>query len=174
MKNREASALFPANAQLPAPVCPVDRMPRRRRNKICIAIMALGALNFLIYTIIYAGLGGDARNGSRRLAPGPGGEMRSVYYLRGHHLRNIAGQESEVSRGVWIYSYLHSISLPITASAMIISMLVLARPHIIATMRNGLVSGELFVSAFATVVVVITLIAVTLFAWDFVQHLRDG
>jgi hypothetical protein len=161
-------------ARLPAPLCPVDRLPRRRRNKICIAVMTLGALNFLVYTIAYAGLGGDARNGSRRFERDAQGQTRSVYYLRGHHLRNVAGRESEVSRGVWVYSYLHSISLPITASAMIISMLVLARPHIIATMRNGLISGEMFVSMFATVVVVVTLIAVTLFAWDFVQHLRDG
>lgn len=172
--SRNAAGTAPGvDVALPAPLCPVDRLPRRRRNKICIAIMALGALNFLVYTIIYAGLGGDARNGSRRFERDADGRLRSVYYLRGHHLRNISGRESEVSRGVWIYSYLHSISLPITASAMIISMLVLARPHIIATMRNGLVSGEMFVSVFATVVVLVTLIAVSLFAWDFVQHLRE-
>ncbi len=177
MKNSEHSVLpLPLpDVPPPAPLVPGDRPPpwRRRRNKFCIAVMALGLLNFLVYTITYAGLGGDARNGSRRIERDEDGRFRSVYYLRGHHLRNISGQESEVSRGVWIYSYLHSISLPITASAMIISMLVLARPHIIATMRNGFVSGEMFVTAFATVVVVITLIAVTLFAWDFVQHLRE-
>jgi hypothetical protein len=82
--------------------------------------------------------------------------------------------EREVSAGWWIYSYLHSISVPITSAAMIISMLVLARPHIIATMRDSLVSGRTFVTALGTVVVLITLFTVTLFAWDFVAQLTGG
>ena len=38
-------------------------MPRRRRNKVLIAIIGAGLLNFLAYTIIYAMIGGDAKNG---------------------------------------------------------------------------------------------------------------
>ncbi len=44
------------------PLCPVDRLPRRRRNQICIAIIALGLVNFVVYTLTYAALGGDAQN----------------------------------------------------------------------------------------------------------------
>lgn len=169
-----SASLSPGALDVPAmPLCPVDRMSRRRRNTICIVIMAIGALNFLVYTIAYAGLGGDARNGSRRIVEDERGRRSAIYFLRGHHIRSIDGTERQVSRGVWIYSYLHSISLPITASAMIISMLVLARPHIIATMRNGLISGETFVSVFGTLVVLVTVLAVTLFSWDFVAHLRE-
>lgn len=136
--------------------------------------MAAGAANFLLYTIIYAGLGGDARNGSRRFIPAEDGTTQATYYLRGHHIRNLHGEERQVSRAVWVYSYAHSITLPITASAMIISMLVLARPHIIATMRDGYINGQTFVTVFGTIVVVVTLIATTLFAWDFVAQLSEA
>ena len=44
MKQQDGSTLQITDAALPAPLCPVDRLPRRRRNKICISVMALGAL----------------------------------------------------------------------------------------------------------------------------------
>jgi len=157
-----------------APLCPVDRMPRRRRNKICIGIIALGALNFLVYTLVYAGLGGDARNGHCELVKGPDGSVHADYYVRGHFVRTLDGKERQVSAGWWIYSYLHSISVPITSAAMIISMLVLARPHIIATMRDGWISGRTFVTALGTIVILVTVFTVALFAWDFVAQLGGG
>ena len=146
-------------------------MPRRRRNKICIGIIAIGALNFLVYTVMYAALGGDAHNGEARLVETADGAPRAAYYVRGHFIRTLDGQEAEVSRRVWVYSYLHSMSVFVTSGAMIISMLVLARPHILATMRDGWVSGQTFVIAFGTVVVLVTVIAVFVFAWDFVAQL---
>lgn len=157
-----------------APLCPVDRLPRRRRNKICVWIIAIGAANFLLYTILYAALGGDAHNGYRKLIEQGDGGTRSVYYVRGHFIRSLSGQEREVSKQVWIYSYLHSMSMFLTSGAMIISMLVLARPHIIATMRDGLVSGRTFVTAFATIVILIAAGALFLFAWDFVAQLGEA
>ena len=152
-------------------LCPVDRMPRRRRNKICIAVIAIGALNILVYTVVYAALGGDAHNGEARLVEQADGTAQVVYYVRGHFIRSLDGQEAEVSRRTWIYSYLHSMSVFVTSAAIIISMLVLARPHILATMRDGWVSGQAFVTAFATIVVVITSAALFVFAWDFVRQL---
>ena len=153
------------------PPCPVDRLSRRRRNQICIWIVTLGALNLLVYPVVYAGLGGDAHNGYRKVVRTPDGGVRSVYYLRGHHLRSLAGREREVSRAVWVFSYLHSISLLLTSGAMIVAMLVLARPHILATMRDGLVRGETFVTVLGTVVVLVTLVAVVQFTWSFVAQL---
>jgi hypothetical protein len=152
-------------------LCPVDRIPRRRRNKICIGIIAIGALNFLVYTVVYAALGGDAHNGEARLVEQADGTAQVVYCVRGHFIRTLAGQEAEVARHVWVYSYLHSMSVFVTSAAMIISMLILARPHILATMRDGWVSGQAFVTAFATIVVVITSAAIFVFAWDFVRQL---
>ncbi len=159
---------------LPAPLCPVDRLPRRRRNKLCIAIMAVGALNFVVFTLMYAVLGGDAYNGHREIIEQPDGTRQAVYVVRGHFIRSLEGQEREVNRVLWIYSYVHSISMWITSGAMIVSMLVLARPHIIATMRDGWISGQTFVTVLGTIVVLITSSAAFLFTWDFVAELSAG
>jgi hypothetical protein len=164
-----ASATKTGAALMP---CPVDRLPRRRRNQICIGIIAIGTLNFLVYTITYAALGGDAHNGEARIVERPDGTTRAAYFVRGHFIRTLEGKEAEVSRRVWVYSYLHSMSVFVTSAAMIISMLVLARPHILATMRDGWLSGRAFVIAFGTIVVLVTSGALCVFAWDFVAQIR--
>lgn len=160
----------PISAATP-PLCPVDRLPRRRRNKICVLIIALGGLNFLIYTLAYAVLGGDAHNGDVRGEDGADGAARVVYTVRGHFLRDPLGREREVSAAVWVYSYLHSISVLATSGAMIISMLVLARPHIVATMRGGWITGQTFIVAMGTIVILLTLACMALFALNFVRGL---
>jgi hypothetical protein len=153
-------------------LCPVDRLPKRRRNQLCIAIIAIGALNFLIYTITYAVVGGDAHNGEARLVERSDGRTETAFFVRGHFIHSLRGKETEVSRRLWVYSYLHSMSVFVTSAAMIISMLVLARPHILATMRGGWISGRVFVAAFGTAVVVIASAAIIVFAWDFVVQLN--
>lgn len=162
------------SAPLRAGMAVSPRLPRRRRNQICIAILALGLADYLAYTLTYAALGGDAHNGHREIVQDENGRSRAVYYVRGHFIHSLSGRARAVSRWVWIYSYLHSISVPLTSGAMIISMLVLARPHILATMRGGLVSGQTFVTAFGTVVILVTLGVTALFAWDFIESLTGG
>lgn len=162
---------FGRDADVSAPLCPVDRLPTIRRNRICMRIIYVGLLNFLLYTIFYAVLGGDAHNGERRRIERPDGSTDVAYFVRGHFIRDLAGMEREVSGTVWVYSYLHSISVFVTSAAMIISMLVLARPHILATMRDGWISGQTFVTAFGTIVIAIATLAVVLFAWDFAAQL---
>ena len=138
------------------------------------AIITLGMLNFLVFTVFYAALGGDAHNGGRRMVQLDDGGLRSAFFVRGHHISSLTGRQREVSATLWIYSYVHSISVLLTSGAMIISMLVLARPHIIATMRDGTIAGQTFVTVFGTVVVLITSFAVILFVWDFIQQLGSG
>lgn len=154
-----------------APPCPVDRMSRRRRNRMCVRIIAIGLLNFLLYTVFYAVVGGDAHNGERRIVTRPDGTTHAAYFVRGHFIRQPEGQEREVNRYLWIYSYLHSISVLATSAAMVISMLVLARPHIIATMRDGWISGQTFITVFGTMVIFVAVVAVFLFCWDFAVQL---
>lgn len=119
-------------------------MDRRRRNRLCIWIATLGLANLAVYTVVYGAIGGDAVNGEIR---------DDVCYVRGHFLRVSGGMETPVSRGLWIYSYVHSISLWPTHAAVLLSMLVLARPHIIATMKDGLITGPTFVTMVATLVI---------------------
>lgn len=156
---------------LAPPLCPVDRLPRRRRNKICISILVLGGLNLIAYTLLYAALGGDAHNGHRAAVTRPNGSIETVYYLGGHYIRSVEGIERPVTRGVWIYSYLHSISVLLTSGAMVVSMLVLARADIIATMRDAWISGQTLVTAFGTIVILGTAAATFLFIWDFIAQL---
>ena len=138
---------------------------------MCIAIIALGLLNYLAYTVTYALLGGDAHNGQRVVVQNPDGTREVVYEVRGHFIHSTTGREREVGRAAWIYSYLHSLTVPLTSGALIISMLVLARPHIVATMRGSWISGRLFVGAFGAIVVVAALAVTALFTWDFVLEL---
>lgn len=154
------------------PACPMDRLPIRRRNRLCLRVILLGALNFLLFTGVYAAIGGDAHNGFIRRGARPDGSTSAAYIIRGHFIRSASGQDREVSRGLWIYSYLHSISVWVTSAAMIISMLVLARPHIIATMRHGWVSGQTFIVAFGTLIVLVSGAAVFTFTWDFLEQLN--
>ena len=158
----------------PGVPCPVDRLPRRRRNQICIAIITLGLVNYLVYTLTYSALGGDAHNGHREIVRREDGTRYSVYYIRGHFIHSLNGYERVVSRATWMYSYIHSLSVPLTSGAMLISMLVLARPHILATMRGGWFNGQTFVTAFGTIVVLGTAVAAFLIAWNFVVALGGG
>ena len=167
--------LIPAlEAERAADATPLDsafRSARRRRNQICIGIIALGLANYLVYTLSYAALGGDAANGYRSVVVRENGKRATEYYVRGHFIHTLSGRERLVSRGAWIYSYVHSISVPLTSGAMIISMLVLARPHILATMRGGLVGGQTFVVAFGTIVALVALAVTAMFTWNFVEAL---
>jgi hypothetical protein len=163
---------LPHEAAAPAaPLCPVDRLPSRRRNRICLRIIVIGGLNFLLYTITYAAIGGDAVNGWVEAAEGVSGGERH-YFVRGHFIRSIHGKEGQVTAATWHYSYLHSISLPLTSGAMIVSMLVLARPHIVATMRDGLMTGRTFIAAFSVLVIAISLIVAGLFTWDYLSAFK--
>ncbi len=140
-------------------------MPRRRRNKVLIAIIGAGLLNFLAYTIIYAMIGGDARNG--RIDEGQ-------CFLRGHFLQlGAEGHATQVSQPVWIYSYIHSISIWPTIGAVLCCMLLLARPHIVATMQeDSLIRGRSFVTAAMTIIVIITGTSMIYFVTGFVQALN--
>lgn len=146
-------------------------MQRRTRNRICIWLIIGGLLNIAAYTIVYAALGGDAKNGGRDLVPTADGTIRTVYTIGGHYLHSVGGRRTEVPRWEWYYSYLHSISLWPTQAIMIISMLILAQPHIIATMReNAYLRGPTFIT------IAITLIAVLYSAmtiWFVVNLIRE-
>ncbi|MBN2446276.1 MAG: hypothetical protein JXO22_06105 [Phycisphaerae bacterium] len=155
----------------PAPLCPVDRLPTKRRNQLCIAIIAIGLLNFVVFTLTYAALGGDAHNGHCEFHTQLDGTTFTTYYVRGHFIREPLGYKRQVSAAIWIYSYLHSILVPITSAAMIISMLVLARPHIIATMRDSWISGQTFIVSFGTIVLLVSAVMVFIFAFDFISQL---
>jgi hypothetical protein len=145
-------------------------MTRRTRNRICIWVIFLGLLNFVAYTLVYAELGGDARNGYIGRSP----EGDREYYVGGHFIRGSEGQFSPVPAWVWIYSYIHSISIWPTEAAVLVCLLILARPHIIATMREGgLMRGSTFIAVCSTIVILLASALTVWFAIRFVIELVE-
>jgi hypothetical protein len=136
-------------------------------------LIFVGLCNFLAYTVIYAELGGDAKNGGHGPYINEQGEQVSGYYITGHFIHGANGRSRGVSRGVWIYSYLHSISLWPTQAVMVICMLILARPHIIATMQqSNLIRGPTFITAVMTIVIVLCAAMTMLFTAHFIRDLN--
>ena len=111
--------------------------------------------------MLYGYIGGDAVNGEIR---------DGVHYVRGHFLRVSGGMETPVARQVWIYSYLHSISIWPTHAAVLLSMLILARPHILATMKDGVITGQTFVTVVATLIIAGVTVITLWFLIDFVRQ----
>jgi hypothetical protein len=139
-------------------------MDRRRRNSICIWLIIFGLSNFIVYAIIYAIIGGDAPNGYINRDKTP-----AVYYVRGHFVHRLGGYEQDVPRWVWIYSYAHSISIWPSIAATLLAMLVMARPHILATYQRGIMSGATLITVVATVIVIVTGIIMLSFIVAFVR-----
>jgi hypothetical protein len=138
-------------------------MDRRRRNRLCVWLISIGLANFIVYATVYATIGGDATNGGIR--------EDGTCYVRGHHVHRVLGYEQDVPRWVWIYSYIHSISIWPSIAAVLLAMLVLARPHIMATYHQGLIQGATLVTVMATVIVFVTSIIMIWFIVAFVSTL---
>jgi hypothetical protein len=119
-------------------------MTRQRRNRILLWIIVLGLANFVSYTITYW-----------------------------HFIRERAGIDTEeVSRATWIYSFVHSISIWPTVGAVLVAMFILARPHIIATMKaDAMIRGPTFITVCITVIVLITGASTFYFILSFINAL---
>jgi hypothetical protein len=141
---------------------------RATRNKILLWIILLGLTNFAAYTFFYWYFQGDARNGFIRVE-----ETGVKYYLRGHFLHSRDGRETAaVTRGVWVYSFIHSITIWPTIGGVLVSMFILARPHIIATVKaDAIISGLTVVNLCIFVVVVGTFLSTIIFIFNLLQAL---
>lgn len=136
-------------------------------------LILAGLANYLAYGISYAFLQGDAKNGYVEVTPSADGAPHVTYYVGGHFIKHgIEGKYNQVSRPKWIYSYIHSISLWATHAVVLLSMLTLARPHILATMRDSRISGQTFITVTATLMVVIFGAATVWFLLEFLSELH--
>ena len=147
-------------------------MQRRTRNRICIWLIFSGLINWLAYTVIYAELGGDAKNGWVEIVPTTGKHADKKFFISGHFIHGSGGRSCEVPQWVWIYSYVHSISLWPSSGAMIICMLILARPHIITTMKESIwIRGPAFITVVITLTAVLCSAFTVLFTIHFIREL---
>jgi hypothetical protein len=149
---------------------------RRTRNHICIWLIVGGLLNLLLYTIIYAVIGGDAMNGGYGpFVDGLTGEQEHGYHIAGRFILGPSGRYRAVSKGLWVYSFIHSISIWPTQAAIVIATLLLARPHIIATMRESTwVRGPTFIAVAITLTAVLYSAFTIWFTVRFVQDLSQA
>ncbi len=138
-------------------------MDRRKRNRLCVRLIIIGLTNFILYATVYAIIGGDAQNGGIR--------DDGSCYVRGHHVHRLQGYEQDVPKWVWVYSYLHSISIWPSIAAVLLAMLVLARPHILATYQHGIMKGTTLVTVMATVIVFVTMLIMVWFVVAFVGQI---
>lgn len=126
-----------------------------RKTTICIWVIIIGLANFLIYTMLYIFIGGEAINGWLEV-DGP----RTYYYLQ-------SGRR--VSAWVYWYSGLHSVSIWLTVGAIMLAMLTLAKDRIIDSMHSTVVRGRTFLTILATV---ITMIVVIITIWSSLKFAR--
>ena len=132
-----------------------------RRTRICIWIILIGLGNFLAYSVIYMFIGGEAVSGAIR-DDGRGGHE---YFLKGPSQDDI-----RVSRGVYIYSGIHSISIWVTVGAVMLAMLTLARERIVSSMRSAIVRGRTLITVLATVITLTTAVLAIWFTLQFASR----
>lgn len=145
-------------------------MNRRTRIRICVWLIMLGLGNFLAYAVVYAVIGGDAHNGYIKVDDA--GERS--YYVRGHFIHREKGKEQDVSKGVWIYSYIHSISIWPSIAVVLVAMMSLARPHIMATYQQGVMKGSTLVTVMITLIITVTVIIMINFTVEFILTLNKN
>ena len=128
-----------------------------RRTRICIWVIILGLGNFLAYTVLYVFINGEAVNGWVELQGG-----HRHYYLQ---------SGTRVSRDVFLYSGVHSISIWVTVAAVMLAMLTLAKDRIISSMHRTVVRGRTFITILATVITLATAVATVYFILIFSRNL---
>ncbi len=129
------------------------------RTRICIWVIVLGLANFFAYTLVYVFIGGEAVNGK-------------VVEVNGEMLHRLQSGE-EVSRGVFIYSGIHSISIWPTVAAVMLAMLTLAKDRIVSSMRSTVVRGRTFITILATIITFATLTITIWFILQFASRFTD-
>lgn len=127
------------------------------RTRICIIVILIGMANFLAYTISYAILWGEAVNGRIELQNG-----QVAYLLQ---------SGKEVTRGQFIYSGIHSITIWPTVMAVLLALLTLAKDRITDSMQSAAMRGRTLCTILA-VLIAISMSGLTfLFVSQFSAHL---
>jgi len=130
-----------------------------RRTKVCIWIILIGLANFVAYVMLYWYFWGEAVNGHIEVHDG---EFR--YFLQ-------SGQT--VSRAVFLYSGIHSISIAPTVGAIMLAMLTLAKDRVVSSMRRTIVRGRTMITILATIITFIVVIWTVWFVLVFARNLNE-
>ena len=146
-----------ADTQLPSDSAdPAEIAHMHRRTKICIWIIVIGMVNFLAFVVGYSVLWGEALHGEVLIT----GDGELIYRLQ---------KGEEVSRGAFIYSGIHSISIWLTVGAVMLSMLTLAKERIASSMRVAILRGRTLITVLATVITISVLLGSAVASLRFVK-----
>ena len=132
-----------------------------RRTTVCIWIIWLGLANFAAYVVLYWVFWGEAINGDVREIDG-----KRHYYLNPTQPDKMG---EEVSKAVFIYSGIHSISIAPTVGAIMLAMLTLAKERVVSSMRATILRGRTLLTVLATLISVFVALWT---AWFIIQFLR--
>ena len=131
-----------------------------RQTRICLWVILIGLGNFLAFVIAYFCLAGEALHGH---IEDWGGDFR-------YFLESDPDVIREVSRGVFIYSGVHSISIWLTVGAVMLAMLTLAKERIASSMRVTIIRGRTLLTILATVITISIAIVIAITTRNFVQN----
>ena len=119
----------------------------------------IGLANFLAYVILYWFFWGEAVNGHVE--------------RHGEQLRYFLQSGQEVSRAVFLYSGIHSISIAPTVGAIMLAMLTLAKDRVISSMRRTIVRGRTMITILATLITMIVAVWTVWFILQFSRRLTS-
>ncbi len=136
-----------------------------RQTRICLWVIVLGLANFVGYTIGYVAIGGDAMNGKVRRDADPDASW--------HYFISRDGEDVAISRGQWIYSAVHSISVWPTVGAVLLAMLTLAKERIVSSLRSTILHGRTVMTVLATLIAFISIVMTVWFVLHTIRHLTD-
>ena len=142
-----------------------DQLPQGadRKTRVAVLVIFLGLANFMLFTIGYVLVGGEAINGRVR----SDADGRVHYYLKSA----AADIMPERPRAVFIYSAMHSISIWPTVGMVMLAMLALAKDRIVSAMHSTIVRGRTFITILATIIVLAVILATIVFIGQFVELL---
>ena len=117
----------------------------------------IGSANFMAYIFGYVFLGGEAVNGSfEQISAG------NIFFLQ---------SGVPVSRGLFLYSGIHSISVWPTFAAIMLAMLTLAKERIVSSMRRTIIRGRTFITVLATLITFTAIVMTVWFIFMFAERL---
>jgi hypothetical protein len=143
-------------------------LKQMRQTRICIWVILLGLVNFLAFAVGYWILWGEAVHGYVSVV-GDG----LVYHLySGREVIQVGYEAPEVSRGAFLYSGIHSISIWLTVGAVLLAMLTLAKERIVSSASRAILRGRTLITVVATIITVSIVLVTVEVTVEFIHALR--
>lgn len=129
------------------------------KTKICLLLILIGLGNLFAYTVAYSVVGGESVQG--KIEIDPAGEK--------HY---ILDKGDEVSRSMFIYIGIHSISVWVAIGAIMLSMLTLAKDNIADSLKSAAMRGRTLCTVLAVLIGICMGVQTFRFIDQFAEHFK--